>query len=238
MARKRIPRLIATGALALALGCRTHPDVPVCTTPLFPEDVVRLSPAGQPALAAGPAAATTNPAPAAKLPDEPPPVVPPKDVTAALVSRAKPMPPVTGTLPVDAPQPKPAEDRFAPAPSVPAAPPEPELRLPDPKPAPADPITPLKAGEKSGHGADYRWVAGKLDRHLKGGYWTLRYADIGDDDPWGGKVRLLDSDRLKDLRDGDVVYIEGDLLAPASAAETAAYPPYRVTSLTVVEKTR
>jgi hypothetical protein len=75
-----------------------------------------------------------------------------------------------------------------------------------------------------------------LDRHLKSGYWTIRYADIGDDDPWGGKVRLLNSDRLKGLHDGDIVYVEGDLLAPASAADTAAYPPFRVTALSVIEK--
>jgi hypothetical protein len=241
MTRKWSLRLFVMGAVALALGCRTHPAVPVCTTPLYPEDVVRLSPAGRPAMAAGPAApSSVARLESAKLPDgssdDPASVVPPKDVAATLTSRAKPVPPVVKPLLVDAPRPKPGEDGFAPGPRVPADSSEPDLRLPDPKPAPAAPVTPLKPGEKFGHAPDYRWVAGTLDRHQKGGYWTLRYADIGDDDPWGGKVRLLESDRLKDLRDGDVVYIEGDLLAPASAAASAAYPPYRVTALAVVEK--
>jgi hypothetical protein len=209
MARKWSPRLIATGALALALGCRSHPVVPVCITPLYPEDVVRLAPAGRPSDVPGPPAQLVEQPPVAPPPTpaaELPPVVSPIDVPATLTSMPKPEAP------------------------------EPVLRLPDSDPVPAGPVTPLKPGERFGHGSDYRWVAGKLDRHLKGGYWTLRYADIGDDDAWGGKVRLLDSERLKDLRDGDVVYVEGDLLAPAGAADITGYPPYRVKSLTVIEK--
>jgi hypothetical protein len=212
MAWKWSPRLIATGALALALGCRSHPVVPVCTTPLYPEDVVRLTPAGRPSDIPGPMTqlveqpVATPSAPPPSPAAEPPPVVAPKDVSATLTSMPKPEAP------------------------------EPVLRLPDPDPVPAGPAMPLKPGEKFGHGSDYRWVAGKLDRHLKGGHWTLRYADIGDDDPWGGKVRLLNNERLKDLRDGDVVYVEGDLLAPAGAADITGYPTYRVKSLTLVEK--
>lgn len=213
MAWKRCPRLVATGALALALGCRSHPVVPACTTPLYPEDVVRLAPTGQPQEIPGPVtqlAKQPGPAPVVPPPvpaPEPAPVVPPRDVPATLTSL-----------------PKPAE-------------PEPVLQLPDPEPVATRPATPLKPGEKFGHAPDYGWVAGKLDWHLKGGYWTLRYADIGEDDPWGGKVRLLDSDRLRDLRDGDVVYIEGALLAPAtSAPDAGGYPPYRVAALALVEK--
>jgi len=100
------------------------------------------------------------------------------------------------------------------------------------------PALPLKPGEKFGHAADYRWVAGVLDRHQKGGYWTLRYADSGEDDPWGGKVRLLADDLPAGFESGDVVYIEGELLAPQSAADNAAYPPFKVTDLRLVEKGR
>jgi len=87
----------------------------------------------------------------------------------------------------------------------------------------------LKAGERFGHAADYKWVAGVLDRHQKGGFWTLRYADYAADDPWGGKVRLIDDPRLAAFRNGDQVYVEGELLAPRSGgAEVAGYPPYRI----------
>ena len=81
-------------------------------------------------------------------------------------------------------------------------------------------------------------MAGILDRHQKGGYWTLRYAPSGEDDPWGGKVRLIDDDRLTGFTSGDVVYVEGELLAPRSAADAATYPPYRVTDVRLVEKAK
>jgi hypothetical protein len=96
---------------------------------------------------------------------------------------------------------------------------------------------PLLPGQRFGHADDYKWVAGILDRHQKGGYWTLRYAPSGDDDPWGGKVRLIEDERLTGFTSGDVVYLEGELLAPRSAVETA-YPPYRVTDVRLVEKAK
>src|SRR5262245_3890062 len=40
MARKWSARLLALGGLAVALGCRTHPSGPPCTTPLLPGEVV------------------------------------------------------------------------------------------------------------------------------------------------------------------------------------------------------
>lgn len=90
----------------------------------------------------------------------------------------------------------------------------------------------LKAGERFGHATDYRWVAGVLDQHQRGGFWTLRYADFAADDVWGGKVRLIDDARLKEYRNGDYVYIEGDLLAPTSSgADGPAYPPFRISSI-------
>jgi hypothetical protein len=134
---------------------------------------------------------------------------------------------------VDAPKPPAGPDGFAPAPKI---------GLPDPptvavRPPVAAPPLPLRPGQRFGHADDFKWVAGILDRHQKGGYWTLRYAPSGDDDPWGGKVRLIGDDRLAGFTSGDVVYVEGDLLAPRSAVETA-YPPYRVTDVRLVEKAK
>lgn len=94
----------------------------------------------------------------------------------------------------------------------------------------------LKPGERFGHAADFKWVAGVLDRHQKGGFWTLRYADYAADDPWGGKVRLIDDPRLAAFRNGDQVYVEGELLAPRSgAADAAGYPPFRIGWLRAVK---
>jgi hypothetical protein len=200
------------------------------------------------------------PAAFTKLPDSRPPatmpstnpdvptILPPSDVAplvgtpqTAPTPRTVPGPtpaPLIKPLLVEPPKPPPGPDGFAPAPII---------GLPE-TPLPASPVAtpqasvvkplPLRPGEKFGHGTDYKWVAGVLDYHQKGAYWTLRYADSGDDDPWGGKFRLLADDRLTGLASGDVVYIEGELLAPRSAAETATFPPYRVTDVRTVDKGR
>jgi hypothetical protein len=178
-----------------------------------------------------------------------PPILPPQDVGPLLTGNPKPVDsvkvpepvppgPVVKPLLTEAPRPTPGEDGFSAGPRVPPGPPEPILVLPPTRETNSLPPLPLKPGDKHGHGSDYKWIAGVVDRHLKGGYWTIRYADIGTDDLWGGKVRLLDDERLRDFRNGDVVYIEGELMAPKSAAEGSAYPPFRVTAVRMVEKAR
>jgi len=139
---------------------------------------------------------------------------------------------------VTPPGPPPGPDGFAPAPIIP--PPEAPrvvakpLVVVTPKPLPLE----LKPGNQFGHSSDYQWIAGVLDRHGKGGYWTLRYADLGSDDEWGGKVRLLEDAKLRDFRDGEFVYIEGELLAPRTAAgsEGNSYPPYRIISIRAINR--
>ena len=244
-------RLLALGAMALALGCRSTPTPP-CQIPLMPEEVVHQPPP--------PAAGTIQPPPQFsqlpantqpddRLPDLSPdqPVRPPSDVAPLLSSQPGPPPrevvapgPAAQVKPllVDAPKPAPGPDGFAPAPKIGL----PEVPPPAVGARPAVPDVraglPLRPGQRFGHAADYKWVAGILDRHQKGGYWTVRYAPSGEDDPWGGKVRLLDEERLAGFSSGDVVYVEGDLLAPRSAADTAAYPPYRVTDVRLLEKAK
>lgn len=260
MTRKWTARLVALGGLALALGCRSHPAAPPCAIPLMPEDVVNRPQPGPPGAGARllPKTGILPPAPFTRLPESRPPVStpstpapsadlpdirPPADVAPLLV----PQPPAgsgAGTPPeikpllVPAPRPPAGPDGFAPAPKI---------DLPDP-PVPTAPVRPpvaevkpplpLAPGQRFGHARDYKWIAGVLDRHQKGGFWTLRYAPSGEDDPWGGKMRLLDDDRLTGFASGDVVYMEGELLAPPSAADTAAYPPYRVTHIRLVKKGR
>jgi len=290
MTRKWSVRLLALGGLAIALGCRAHPSVPPCTTPLLPGEVVPgpayLAPGpplpGAPAPSAPPSIGAQLPKPAPATPDiqppkqfarlpEPayppskpplkptettppagvtdlPPMLPPADVSPILTSNPKPADSIRlpDVLPAPAPiskpplvevsRPKVSDDGFVASPRVPATPAKPVVVVP-PAETPGPPL-PLKPGQKFGHSPEYTWVAGVADRHLKGSYWTIRYADIGTDDIWGGKVRLLDDDKLRDLRNGDVVYVEGELLAPKSAADSSLYPPYRVTSVRVMEKAR
>lgn len=97
----------------------------------------------------------------------------------------------------------------------------------------------MKSTERMGHGLNYRWVAGVLDKHQKGGYWTLRYADYSADDVWGGKVRLIEDPRLANFKNGDVVYLEGELLAPAGASrDSGSYPPYKVSQIQTLDSGR
>src|SRR5262249_61649130 len=131
-------------------------------------------------------------------------------------------------------KPQPGPDGFAPAPKI-GLPDPPIPTVPPPELKPALPLSP---GQTFGHAADYKWVAGILDRHVKGGYWTLRFADSGEDDPWGGKVRLLADDRLAGFDSGDVLYLEGELLAPRSAADSANHPPFRINDVRLVEKAK
>lgn len=182
--------------------------------------------------------------PALPLAAPPADVTPPKDLVPVLTSNPKPArtpapapppdpKPVVKPLLVEAPRPPAGLDGFAPAPRVPDLPPADDSELPKivngTPPAPPLPIAP---GEKYGRAPDYRWLAGVMDRHAKGGFWTLRYADAGADDQWGGKVRLMEDPRLRDFRDGDLVYVEGELVAPPkSAADAAAYPPFRVSDV-------
>jgi hypothetical protein len=255
MTRMWSTRLLALGAFALALGCRSHP-LPACNTPLLPEDVITKPapvptvppPAGGAKLSGDPG--IQPPAAFTKLPESRTPTAipsvspdsseirPPADVGPPGATPQAATGPVIKPLLVDPPKPPAGPDGFAPAPI---------LGLPEPEAAPVAVATPraavvrplpLKAGERFGHAADYKWVAGVLDYHQKGGYWSLRYADSGDDDPWGGKVRLLADERLGNFASGDVVYLEGELLAPRSAAEGATYPPYRMTDVRLVEKGR
>jgi hypothetical protein len=184
-------------------------------------------------------------------PDLPAAVVPPRDVAPILASQSKPIEPVnTISMPapngltikpllVEPPRPPAGPDGFAPAPIIP---PVFEDTYPSPKIVnkPPEPALPMKPGQKFGHAADYKWIAGVLDRHTKGGYWTLRFADFGSDDEWGGKMRLLDDPRLNNFKDGDVLFIGGELLAPraAASADGTSYPPYRINDVRLVENVK
>jgi len=266
MIRKWSARLIALGGLMLAIGCQSTPGTPVVTTPLLPEYTVpgppptpmdhelSFNPAMKPRIVPHGASLPKNNSliaptlptlPSPKMADAPAIALPPKDITPTLTSNPRPeigaLPtPAIKPLLVEAPRPPAGPDGFAPAPII--SPPTVQETLPPQKirNGQGDPPMPLKAGQRFGHAPDYKWIAGVLDRHTKGGYWTLRYADFGNDDEWGGKVRLLDDERLSAYSSGDVIFLEGDLLAPRSAAsvEGSNYPPFRVTGVRLIEKAK
>jgi hypothetical protein len=85
--------------------------------------------------------------------------------------------------------------------------------------------------ETYAHAPDYHWLRGVLDVHHRG-YLALRYCDASVEDRWGGKVRLEPDERLNAFHDGDVLFVEGELIAEGNSTETkAGYPRYRITSV-------
>lgn len=66
---------------------------------------------------------------------------------------------------------------------------------------------------KMSHDEKYRWLIGRLQRvHSPKHEWKLRYAPLDQHDQWGGSVVLAQDARLDDWNDGDLVYIEGEIL--------------------------
>lgn len=87
------------------------------------------------------------------------------------------------------------------------------------------------------HDAEYTQLRGEVDRHYRG-FVSLRYCDPAQDDPWGGKVYLLDDPRLSELQSGDVIEIVGELRPeerPTAAEGHGPYPGFRIRELTYPE---
>lgn len=81
--------------------------------------------------------------------------------------------------------------------------------------------------------ADYCWLQGEVDCHYRG-YKELRFRSPAEDEAIGGKVRLVDDPRLAELKDGDLILVEGELLKDLASA--GSYPRYQVRSVKVVER--
>jgi hypothetical protein len=125
---------------------------------------------------------------------------PPRPAPIALPSVARPAPPPSEPVQVigSAKQPVPAVTVSRP---LPAADKAPESNPP--------PVTRL-----FGHAADYSWLQGILEKHYRG-HLELRYGDPTLEDKWGGKVALADDNRLQPFHEGDLVYVEGEILRSA-----------------------
>jgi hypothetical protein len=88
-----------------------------------------------------------------------------------------------------------------------------------------------------GHSGDYSWLQGVVDKHYQGQLY-LRYCDHSVEDAWGGKVCLLDDPRLAQLKDGDVIQVEGEIIPDhdqASRGPWHHYPHYQIRDLKVVQ---
>jgi hypothetical protein len=100
-------------------------------------------------------------------------------------------------------------------------------------------VTPVerKVHGTYGNGPDYGWLQGVVDRHYRG-QWYLRYCDPSMEDKNGGKVCLVDDPRLSQLKDGDVIFVEGEIVSekePTDRGPWHHYPRYQVRTLRPVQ---
>jgi len=105
----------------------------------------------------------------------------------------------------------------------------------------AIPVSRRKAAEEFGHAADYSWLQGKLDLAVPTRP-ELQFSKLADKDNWDGRVILEADARLAQLRNGDVIRVEGELLPPASTAASPQvdtpeqHPHYRIKAVWLVRR--
>lgn len=79
-----------------------------------------------------------------------------------------------------------------------------------------------------GHANDYTWLIGRLQRiSTPTEQWKIRYAPLDEEDQWGGSMVLAPDARLGSYTDGDIVYLEGQIIAPRPSLYISG-PLYRV----------
>jgi hypothetical protein len=90
--------------------------------------------------------------------------------------------------------------------------------------------------ETYGHGADYTWLQGVLEKHAQGS-WELRFCDPAVKDKWGGKVTLTADPCLTPFKDGDLILVQGEVLQDQGAPNAwRHFPHYRVREIWLVER--
>jgi hypothetical protein len=79
---------------------------------------------------------------------------------------------------------------------------------------------------------NHSWLKGRILYDAGTNTWRLHYASVDDADPYGGTVTLTGGDKLKALKDGQAVRVEGRLLDPDRRERESAY---EVSSFELVE---
>jgi hypothetical protein len=81
------------------------------------------------------------------------------------------------------------------------------------------------------HAQDYSWLVGQLQRvHSPQHQWKIRYAALDENEQWGGSMILAPDARLDQCKDGDMVYVEGEILSERPSLYLSG-PLYRVRCL-------
>ncbi len=97
---------------------------------------------------------------------------------------------------------------------------QPRLQLVTPIKAP-----PVQAPRQTarGHAPDHCWLVGYLCRDEKSPRWRVRYADVEENDSYGGSLELRNAEPPPGYLPGQLVRVEGDLLDPAPHEITPVY---------------
>ncbi len=97
---------------------------------------------------------------------------------------------------------------------------------PKPEPEPKEVPVPSQA-----HAKNYGWLIGELQRvHAPGHQWKLRYAPLDEHDEWGGSVVLAPDARLDQCKNGDQVYVEGEIITIRPSLYLSG-PLYRIRAI-------
>jgi hypothetical protein len=98
---------------------------------------------------------------------------------------------------------------------------------------PAPPIATGASGI-NGHGPDYGWLTGEVERSRLPKGWRLRYTRVDEEDPHGGSVLLVsDTVQFDQLQDGQRVRVAGRFV---NADAHTAGSPYQVESVQILSK--
>lgn len=88
--------------------------------------------------------------------------------------------------------------------------------------------------EKVGHETDYSWITGQI-YHLNN-MWILRYAMDHEVDRYGGYVILSTAANMSRLHTGDLVSVQGSMLASGNFQQHRGLPIYRATHIYLLER--
>ena len=84
---------------------------------------------------------------------------------------------------------------------------------------------------------DDSWIIGQLFYlHADGGTWVVRYAPLGKEDRYGGEVVLARGVDMSQLREGDLVYVKGEVLKESRANKYVGGPLYRASTVNLNDR--
>ncbi|MFL5244692.1 MAG: hypothetical protein ACJ8FY_21530 [Gemmataceae bacterium] len=104
-------------------------------------------------------------------------------------------------------------------------------------PLKATPVSRIKTppfDDLFGHGQDFRWLIGTVQRNDKGDA-CLRFAPVEAGEPWGGAIAVAPAEALAPFKMGDLLFLEGELIDPPSELSGPA-PAYRVHARTLLRE--